>query len=194
MRHVAAEDLRLPSPTLEDLAEAARAKRDGGAPRLLRRRLLRALASRLFHRRPDALRFVREAEGALRLEGVDARVSAAGCDGWSVVALGPGAIGVDIEADEGGSSHLARWTLVEAYLKALGTGLTVAPETVGLQAAGCAPPRAASGVASAVFDLSVAGARYPPGRGWLHTPAPGVIAAVAVLRAERLPPPSACRP
>ena len=125
----------LPPPEPADLADAALAKRDGGAGRLLRRRLLRALVGRVFGLHPSAVRFARDARGAPGLAGLPGFVSTAGCtangEGWSAVALSPYPVGVDLEAGAA-SEALARWTLTESYLKALGQGLFIAPEQVRL--------------------------------------------------------------
>ena len=124
----------LPAPSPEDLAEAASARRDGGGPRLLRRRRLRALVARTFDIHPDTVRFTRDASGRLRLEALAAQIATAGCHGWSAVALATRPIGVDIEADATDqTAELGRWTLVEAYLKALGLGLTLDPEMVRIE-------------------------------------------------------------
>jgi hypothetical protein len=132
-RHADAARWPLPPPEPADLADAALAKRDGGAGRLLRRRMLRALVARAYAIHPAAVRFTRDARGAPGLEGLPAFISAAGCmadgEAWSAVALSPSPIGVDLEPGPA-TEALSHWTLTEAYLKALGRGLAVPPEQV----------------------------------------------------------------
>ena len=171
-RHADAHAWPLPPPEPADLADAASARREGGGGRVLRRRLLRALAARVFDRHPCAIRFTRDARGAPGVEDLPAFVSAAGCtadgEAWSAVALAPGPVGVDLEAGPP-TDALARWTLTEAYLKALGQGLTIAPEQVALQ-----PPTPAA----LSWRLTTPGA--PPADADLHL-ATTFTAAVAVL-------------
>ena len=120
--HAEAAAWPLPPPTPDDLADAALAKREGGGPRLLRRRMLRALVARVFDLHPETVRFTREPTGAPGLAGLDAYISTSGCAGWSAVALSPDPVGLDIEA---GPPHAAlhRWTLLEATQKTRGRGL-----------------------------------------------------------------------
>lgn len=93
-------------PTREDLTDAASLGPHRGAERLLRRRLTRALAAVAFGVDPASVRFLRAEDGTQSLVGpASAYCSAAGRDGWSVVALGLRPIGVDLE-----------WGAVEAPL------------------------------------------------------------------------------
>ena len=175
-RHADAAGWPLPPPTREDFADAAMARRDGGGPRLLRRRMLRALAARTFGLHPAAIGFARDGAGAPRLVGAPAHLSAAGCEGWSAVALGPTSLGVDIEPHAGGDpAELHRWTLVEAYLKGLGAGLNVAPERVGVDG----DLAHGSGVRLRLIqpDSEGGGPCRSDARGWLHAPTPEIIAA-----------------
>ena len=173
--HAEAAHWPLPPPEPGDLADAALAKRDGGAGRLLRRRLLRALVGRVFGLHPSAVRFARDARGAPGLAGLPAFVSTAGCtangEGWSAVALSPYPVGVDLEAGAA-SEALARWTLTESYLKALGQGLLVAPEQVRLTPA----DRGGAG-----WRLALDGAMSA--EGWVRS-FPSVTAGVVLLDAN----------
>jgi hypothetical protein len=120
--HAEAAGWPLPPPSPDDLADAALARRDGGAPRLLRRRLLRALVARVHGLHPAEVSFTRDARGAPGLAGGLGFISMAGCRDWSAVALAPLPVGVDIEAPaEGGD--LAAWTELEARQKAGRQGL-----------------------------------------------------------------------
>lgn len=84
-------------PMTVDLADAASLGRLRGAARLLRRSLVRALGARALGADPGALRFERT-EGATRLVApFTGFVSGAARDGWSLVALGPRPLGVDLE-------------------------------------------------------------------------------------------------
>jgi hypothetical protein len=124
------------TPSDEDLAHAATAQAaDGGAARLWRRRLLRALAARWLDVHPAEIAFPRsEPRRAQLLAPAPLFVSAASRGAWTVVAAGPAALGVDVElagaeiAALGGSSPepLRRWTAAEAYMKATGCSLDLA--------------------------------------------------------------------
>ena len=172
MPHGEADREALPPPSREDRADAAAAMREGGAPRLLRRRMLRALLASLFHLHPQAVRFDRDPAGAPFAPGLAACLSTAGCEGWSAVAVASGPVGVDLElAPPGEAGETQSWTLIEAYLKALGRGLFVAPGGVRVEAA----------AEGAALSLAVAAAEEQAGHGWLHTATPGVLAAVVLL-------------
>ena len=130
--HAEAAAWPLPPATRDDLADAALAKREGGGPRLLRRRMLRALVARVFDLHPQTVRFTREPSGAPGLQGVDAYIATSGCSGWSAVALAPAPVGIDIEpADKAAAADLRRWTAHEAALKAHGRGLGEGPAVAG---------------------------------------------------------------
>lgn len=82
----------------EDLADAACLGSKRGAGRLLRRRLLRALAARRLGLEPAEVRIGRGEDGRPVLPGpVPAFVSIGGRDGWAVIGLSPVPIGVDVE-------------------------------------------------------------------------------------------------
>lgn len=84
--------------TREDLADAASLPPRRGAERLLRRRLVRALAALAFDIEPASVGFARAEDGTQSLVApACAYCSVAGRDGWSVVALGPRPLGVDVE-------------------------------------------------------------------------------------------------
>ena len=169
--HAEAAGWPLPAATPHDLADAASAKREGGAPRLLRRRMLRALTAQLFDIHPEGVRFARTPQGAPALVAPSAFISTAGCEGWSAVAIGPCPLGVDIQSmSEGEPAELRRWTLVEAYLKRLGEGLALDPEHVRVSADG-----------EGAFRLAVA--EREPAAGWLYEDR-RVVVAVAVGRTE----------
>jgi phosphopantetheinyl transferase len=133
VRRDAPEARSAATPTPDDLADAAAARSaDGGAGRLWRRRLLRALAARWLGVTPEAIAFRRETPGAARLisprPGV---VSAASRGDWSIAAVGPDLLGVDLELAAGEprgpltppEADLRRWTATEAYAKATGCSL-----------------------------------------------------------------------
>jgi len=135
-----------------DLVHAAQARAaDGGAARLWRRRLLRALAARRLGVHPDAIVFAEGEPSPARLVAPEPLfVSTAGRGPWSVVAIGPEPLGVDVEligaelATLGGppGESLRKWTAAEAYLKATGCSLDLAcslpPAGAHLQASGFA--------------------------------------------------------
>ena len=178
MAHADADRAGLPPGAEADRVDAAAAKRDGGAPRLLRRRLLRALLASLFGVHPQTVRFTRDAAGAPSTPGLDACISTAGCQGWSAVAVAARPLGVDLElrAPDAVDRRIARWTLAEAYLKALGQGLRIAPSEVGVE--DVVPEEAAKGVAVSLQGGAGSGR---PARGWLHAATSDVLAAVVLL-------------
>lgn len=130
--------------TADDLADAARARtHDGGAARLWRRRLLRSLAGRWLGIAPETVVFERRPSGRARVVGPKpAFVSAASRGVWTMVAIGPAPLGVDVElAGEdierfaaahgiGADLALRRWTAAEACAKAGGLSLDAALEVV----------------------------------------------------------------
>jgi phosphopantetheinyl transferase len=124
--HAEAAGWSLPRASPDDLADAALARRDGGGPRLLRRRMLRALAARVLDLHPDRVRFVRDAQGAPGLADPPAYLSTSGCRDHSAVVLSPYPVGVDIES-RSEPGDLRRWTRLEATLKAHGRGLHDVP-------------------------------------------------------------------
>lgn len=129
------------TPLPDDFAHAARARAgDGGAGRLWRRRLLRALAARRLGVHPDAIVFAHgEPRPGRLLAPGPLFVSAASRGAWTVVAAGPRPLGVDVEAASAeiaafcGSptETLRAWTATEAYVKATGCGLDLAWEIFG---------------------------------------------------------------
>jgi len=140
--------------TAEDLADAAVLGPEGGAKRLMHRRLLRAMAAETLDVHPDAFRFHREASGMVRItqpEPLHASIAARGA--WTALAIAPHPVGVDVElyppdrdppfdllqqleqdvilADPDPARLFLRfWTAREAYLKADGRGLSVMPDQV----------------------------------------------------------------
>jgi len=138
----------------EDLADAAALGLERGARRLMRRRLLRALAAEILDLHPDALRFHREASGLVKLIAPELlHVSVADRGAWTALAVAPHPVGVDIDlyppdrdppfdllqprerdiilADPDPARLFLRfWTAREAYLKADGRGLSVMPDRV----------------------------------------------------------------
>ena len=141
-------------PTAEDLQDAAALGQEGGARRLERRRLLRALAAEALNVHPDAVRIQRMADGTVRIREPEALyASVSGRGAWTVLALGPRPVGVDVEtcppdteppfdllqpleqevilADPDPPRLFLRfWAAREAYLKADGRGLGVMPDQV----------------------------------------------------------------
>jgi phosphopantetheinyl transferase len=82
-----------------DLADAAPMGLVRGAERLLRRRILRALAARVFRVSPGEVGVARAEDGRPYLTGPTTTfASVGGRDGWAVIGLGPTPIGVDIES------------------------------------------------------------------------------------------------
>ena len=134
--YVADQALASIRPTRADLADAALAREQGGTGRLLRRRLLRALAAQVLGLPPDKIAISRSRAGALSIPELELYASVAGSGEYHLVALSHQPIGVDIEIlAEGGcasAAYLRDWTAREAYLKALGVGLRVNPETIEL--------------------------------------------------------------
>lgn len=122
-------------PSRADLADAALAREDGGAGRLFRRLMVKALAARLFGVDPSTVEIERNGAGALLLPGLPAFASVSGCGDRHLAAVGNSPLGADIEGGDDASA-LNEWTAREAYLKALGIGLRVAPEAVTLERAG----------------------------------------------------------
>jgi len=140
--------------TCEDRIDAAPKGADGGWDRLMRRRLLRAMAADVLDRHPDAVRFERGAEGRVRITGPERLyTSVAGRGGWTALAMSSRPVGVDVEAyapdldpplgllqPEEQNAILAGpdpmrlflrfWTAREAYLKAGGRGLSVMPDQI----------------------------------------------------------------
>lgn len=132
-----------------DLADAAPLGPVRGAARLLRRGLLRALAARLLSCQEEDVLFERGEQGGVRLLAPSpAYASSAGRGSWSVVALGPVPLGVDVELatpepplpidllNPGEQASLAAlppaerpaafarlWVTKEAYAKAIGQPL-----------------------------------------------------------------------
>ncbi len=140
--------------TPEDLADAAVLGPEGGAKRLMHRRLLRAMAAEVLDVHPDAVRFQREPSGLVRVVAPEPlQASIAGRGAWTALALAPHPVGVDVElyppdrdppfdllqqleqdvilADPDPARLFLRfWTAREAYLKAEGRGLSVMPDQV----------------------------------------------------------------
>jgi hypothetical protein len=121
------------TPRPEDLADAAAGRSgDGGAGRLWRRRLARALAARWLAAAPEAVAFEREPSGRVRLTAPKpGGVSAGSRGGWAVVAVATDVVGVDLELKGGDApapltppeADLRRWTATEAWAKATGCSL-----------------------------------------------------------------------
>jgi hypothetical protein len=130
------------SPTRADLAHAAQAHAaDGGAARLWRRRLLRALVARWSGAAPAEIVFAPAEAYPLRVTAPrGAFVSAASRGNWTVVAAADAPVGVDVEladadlaairalAGDAAEARLRRWTAAEAYVKATGCNLDTALE------------------------------------------------------------------
>ena len=140
--------------TPDDLADAAVLGPEGGAKRLMHRRLLRAMAAEFLDVHPDQLRFHREPSGLVRItepQPLYASIAARGV--WTALAIAPHPVGVDVElyppdrdppfdllqqleqdvilADPDPAGRFLRfWTAREAYLKADGRGLSVMPDQV----------------------------------------------------------------
>ena len=107
---------------------------------LARRAALRGLLAALC---PEDAALPVEADlyGAPTLRGSALRVSVSSASGWALVGASSARVGVDAEhfraAAPGGA---LRWTVTEAALKALGTGLAVPPEALsGLPDGATAP-------------------------------------------------------
>ncbi len=144
---------------VEDLADAALAKRDGGAPRLLRRRLLKRLTAGAMGVSPHVVRLERQPGGSLRIVAPEpAFASAAGSGRQIIVAISRAPIGVDLErpeppfplpydmlargerlallrrpAAEQDPAFLQLWTLKEAYAKAVERGLMLTPDRIRMR-------------------------------------------------------------
>lgn len=140
---------RVPASRAELADAAALADPHRAAARLIRLRLLRALAAQALAVRPDAAALERTSSGGLALRFPEsAFASTAGRGGWAVLALARHPIGVDVEtfppeapvpldllhpAEQAGLAELdpaARdraflriWTAKEAYAKAASTPL-----------------------------------------------------------------------
>ncbi|MFI4973937.1 MAG: 4'-phosphopantetheinyl transferase family protein [Caulobacterales bacterium] len=86
-------------PSGDDLADAARLTNSAaGARRLLRRRLLRALAARALGAATDRVSIARDERGGVRVTTPGpAFASIAARGDWALLAVGPTALGVDIE-------------------------------------------------------------------------------------------------
>ena len=123
-------------PAFEDLSDAAVVpSSDGGAARLLRRRMLRALAARVLSVPAEAIAFERR-DGVTRITAPRPMcASAAGRGVWQAVALSAHPVGVDLEltANSGEAARLwpalaprkalEQWTAAEAWAKASGRPL-----------------------------------------------------------------------
>jgi phosphopantetheinyl transferase len=119
-------------PTRADLADAALARQEAGAPRLQRRLLLRALAARVLDRHVDDIEVARSRGGGLLLPGCALHASVSGSGAYAAIALGAQPVGVDIEVLEAGAQAegMRQWTALEACLKRSGTGFGIgAPQT-----------------------------------------------------------------
>lgn len=140
--------------TAEDLADAAVLGPDQGAARLMRRRLLRALAAETLGVHPDTVAIERLPTGGLRIAGPERLyASVSGRDGWTALGLAVHPVGVDVETyppqdppafdllhpleqetilDDANPRRLFLrfWAAREAYLKAKGRGFDVMPSQV----------------------------------------------------------------
>ncbi len=126
-------------PTRADLADAARAREEGGWGRLRRRLLLRVLAARALALAPDLVRIERDAGGRPVFPDLDLHAAVSGASGHAALALATRPIGVDIEATSAADADdpdLRLWTAREAYAKALGVGWTIEPASIRLTARG----------------------------------------------------------
>jgi hypothetical protein len=185
------------APCAADLAHAAATRAaDGGAARLWRRRLLRALAARRLGAHPDEIVFAPgEPRPARLLSPAPLFLSGASRGPWTVVAVGPEPLGVDIELTGGDiealggppEDALRRWTAAEAYVKASGCSLDEAWSLAAEGFADCAiSHRLLDGIAmfaAAEPRSSPAGeASTPPG-----SPARGLGPALPCGSPGRLP-------
>lgn len=138
--------LRTAPATKDDLADAAASRTgDGGAGRLWRRRLARAMAARALGVPSEAIGFVRGTDGRPRIAAPRPLfVSTAAREGWSVVGVSPEPLGVDLEPQGADARRLwprlsdaralERWLAAESWAKAHGRGLDEALRSAPVKA------------------------------------------------------------
>ncbi|MBQ1544094.1 MAG: hypothetical protein IIZ63_18990 [Caulobacteraceae bacterium] len=154
----------------DDRADAALAREEAGGGRLLRRRLLRALAAARLGAPPEAVRLGRDAAGAPFVAGPRPLfASVSGSGPFAAVAVCDRPVGVDVEAveDAAALADLEAWCVGEAAAKAAGQGWRLAPEVIRLSPA----------------DGSAWGGQVDGREAWgLSRRGPGWVAAGLVLR------------
>lgn len=186
--------ISLPAASQALLQQVAEAARGSPSPqRLLRRRLLSALAASALGMHPSEVQLVAGNDGIRRLAGRDVYASVASRPGWVAVALAGQPVGVDIElvreaaaapalaqegldhnAGEAWLSSAGIWAAKEAYLKSLGKGLAAAEQgwrfgpCGAIQARGLPTHHAMlRSLPEAVAALVVDGMATPPLPRWL---------------------------